>query len=48
MRGMLHLILVMAALIAPAPDDLLECVAVSAKLNNPRYDGPDVQEPLSD
>jgi putative SOS response-associated peptidase YedK len=31
-------------LLAPAADDLLEIVEVSPKLNNPRNDGPEVQE----
>ena len=33
-------------LLAPAPDELLEIVEVSPKLNNPRNDGPEVQEPV--
>jgi putative SOS response-associated peptidase YedK len=33
-------------LLAPAPDDLLEIVEVSPKLNNPRNEGPEVQEPV--
>jgi putative SOS response-associated peptidase YedK len=34
-------------LLAPAADGLLEIVDVSAKLNNPRNDGPELQEPVS-
>jgi putative SOS response-associated peptidase YedK len=34
-------------LLAPAADDLLEIIEVSAKLNNPRNDGPEVQESVS-
>ena len=33
-----------AALLRPAPDDLLEILEVSPKLNNSRNEGPDVQE----
>ena len=33
-------------LLAPAPDDMLEIVEVSAKLNNPRNEGPELQTPL--
>ena len=33
-------------LLRPAPDDLLEVVEVSRKLNNPRNEGPEVQEPV--
>jgi len=29
----------------PAPDDLLEVIEVSSKLNDPRNEGPEVQEP---
>lgn len=32
-------------LLLPAPEDLLELVEVSRKLNNPRNEGPEVQEP---
>lgn len=32
-------------LLGPAPDDLLEIVEVSPKLNNPRNEGPDLQTP---
>jgi putative SOS response-associated peptidase YedK len=35
-----------AHLLAPAPDDLLDIVEVSRKLNNPRNEGPEVQEPV--
>jgi putative SOS response-associated peptidase YedK len=31
-------------LLKPAQDDLLEIVEVSRKLNNPRNEGPEVQE----
>ena len=31
-------------LLAPAPDDLLDIVEVSRKLNNSRNEGPEVQE----
>jgi putative SOS response-associated peptidase YedK len=34
-----------AHLLAPAPDDGLDIVEVSRKLNNPRNEGPEVQEP---
>lgn len=34
------------ALLQPAPDDLLETVPVSRKLNNPRNEGPELQEPV--
>ena len=34
-------------LLAPAPEGLLELVEVSRKLNNPRNEGPDVQEPVA-
>lgn len=33
-------------LMVPAPDDLLEIVEVSRKLNNPRNEGPELQEPV--
>ena len=33
-----------ASLLAPAPDDLLEVVEVSPKLNNPRNEGPEAQQ----
>lgn len=33
-----------ATLLAPAPEDLLELIEVSRKLNNPRNEGPEVQE----
>jgi putative SOS response-associated peptidase YedK len=33
-------------LLTPAPNDLLELVEVSRKLNNPRNEGPEVQEPV--
>lgn len=36
-----------AALLQPAPDDLLEVIEVSQRLNNPRNEGPEVQEPVS-
>jgi putative SOS response-associated peptidase YedK len=36
-----------ADLLVPAPDGLLEIVEVSSKLNNPRNDGPEVQEPAA-
>lgn len=32
-------------LLSPAPDGLLEVIEVSRKLNNPRNEGPEVQEP---
>ncbi len=35
------------ALLAPAPDDLLELIEVSRQLNNPRNEGPEVQEPVA-
>lgn len=35
-------------LLAPAPDDLLEIIAVDKRLNNPRNEGPDLLLPLSD
>jgi putative SOS response-associated peptidase YedK len=35
------------ALLAPAPEDLLDIVEVSRKLNDPRNDGPEVQEPIA-
>jgi putative SOS response-associated peptidase YedK len=35
-----------APLLAPAPDDLLDIVEVSRKLNNSRNEGPEVQEPV--
>lgn len=35
-------------LLAPAPDDLLEIIAVDKRLNNPRNEGPDLLRPLSD
>jgi len=34
-------------LVVPAPNELLELVEVSRKLNNPRNEGPEVQEPVS-
>jgi putative SOS response-associated peptidase YedK len=36
-----------AALLAPARDDLLDIVEVSRKLNNSRNEGPEVQEPAA-
>lgn len=36
----------MTGLLRPAPDDLLEIIEVSRKLNNPRNEGPEVQEPV--
>ncbi|MFN3623739.1 MAG: SOS response-associated peptidase [Hyphomicrobium sp.] len=33
-------------LLAPAPDDVLDIVEVSRKLNSPRNEGPEVQEPV--
>lgn len=33
-------------LLVPAPDDLLDIVEVSRKLNNPANEGPEVQEPV--
>jgi putative SOS response-associated peptidase YedK len=36
-----------AKLLAPAADDVLEVIEVSAKLNNPRNEGPELQEPVS-
>ncbi len=33
-------------LLRPAPDDALAIVEVSARLNNPRNEGPEVQEPV--
>lgn len=33
-------------LLCPAPVDLLEIVEVSARLNNPRNEGPELQEPV--
>lgn len=36
-----------AALMRPARGDLLEIIEVSPKLNNPRNEGPQVQEPVS-
>lgn len=36
-----------SAMLAPAPEDLLELIEVSRKLNNPRNEGPDVQAPAS-
>jgi putative SOS response-associated peptidase YedK len=38
---------VIEGLLAPAPEDLLEIVEVSRKLNNPRNEGPEVQEPAA-
>ena len=35
------------ALLHPPPEDVLEIVEVSPKLNNPRNEGPEVQEPVS-
>lgn len=35
-----------APLMVPAPDDLLDVVEVSSKLNNWRNDGPEVQQPV--
>jgi len=37
---------VVAGLLASAPEDFLEIVEVSRKLNNPRNEGPEVQEPV--
>jgi putative SOS response-associated peptidase YedK len=34
-----------ARLLVPAPDDLLEVLAVSTAINNPRHEGPGVQQP---
>jgi putative SOS response-associated peptidase YedK len=34
-------------LLAPVADDVLEIIEVSAKLNNPRNEGPELQEPVS-
>jgi putative SOS response-associated peptidase YedK len=34
-------------LLRPAPEDYLDVVEVSRKLNNPRNEGPEVQEPVS-
>lgn len=34
-----------ARLLAPAPEDLLEVVAVSTRVNNPRAEGPELHEP---
>ncbi len=34
------------SLLRPAPDDLLEVAEVSTKLNDPRNDSPDVQDPV--
>lgn len=34
-------------LLAPAPDNYLDILEVSRKLNNPRNEGPEVQEPVS-
>jgi len=34
-------------LLVPAPDDLLDIVEVSSKLNDPRNDAPEVQEPVA-
>jgi putative SOS response-associated peptidase YedK len=36
-----------APLLAPAPDDLLDIVEVSRKLNNSRNEGPELQEPVA-
>lgn len=36
-----------ADLLRPAPEDLLETIAISRKLNSPRNEGPEVQEPLT-
>jgi putative SOS response-associated peptidase YedK len=33
-------------LLAPAPEDLLDIIEVSRALNNPRNEGPEVQEPV--
>jgi putative SOS response-associated peptidase YedK len=33
-------------MLAPAPEDLLDIIEVSRKLNNPRNEGPEVQEPV--
>jgi putative SOS response-associated peptidase YedK len=38
--------LMAAELLAPAPNDFLELNEVSRKLNNPRNEGPEVQEPV--
>ncbi len=35
-----------AALLLPAPEDALDILEVSRKLNNPRNEGPEVQEPV--
>ena len=35
-------------ILSPAPEDLLEIVEVSRKLNNPRNEGPEVQEPAAE
>lgn len=35
-----------SAMLAPAPEDLLEIIEVSRKVNNPRHEGPEVQEPV--
>ncbi len=37
----------LASLYAPFPADLLQVIPVSAKINNPRHDGPDCIEPLN-
>lgn len=36
----------MTDLLGPAPEDLLEIVEVSRRVNNPRNEGPEVQEPV--
>jgi len=33
-------------LLAPAPEDFLDIIEVSRALNNPRNEGPEVQEPV--
>jgi putative SOS response-associated peptidase YedK len=38
---------VILALLHAPPEDLLQIVEVSRKLNNPRNEGPQVQEPVS-
>jgi putative SOS response-associated peptidase YedK len=36
-----------AHLLAPPPEDFLDIIEVSRKLNNPRNEGPEVQEPVA-
>ena len=36
-----------ARMLAPAPEELLELIEVSRRLNNPRNEGPEVQEPVA-